>query len=102
MEDWQIVVNLAAALGAPLGYTRAADIRTDIAGRYPDQPGVANISTLEFGRGMTARHWLQFSNPSERWKWDLMFQDVPPVKGTVDPQAVPIPLGAIPLREVKS
>ena len=31
-----------------------------------------------------------------------MFQDLPPVKGTVDPEAVPMPIGAIPLREVKS
>ena len=27
------------------------------------------------------RTWLQASNPSERWKWDHMFQDLPPVKG---------------------
>ena len=30
---------------------------------------------------MSAKHWLQASNPSERWKWDFMFQDLPPVKG---------------------
>ena len=29
---------------------------------------------------MTARHWLQASNPSERWKWDVMFQDLAPLK----------------------
>jgi hypothetical protein len=23
---------------------------------------------------------MQASNPSERWKWDFMFQDLPPVK----------------------
>ena len=25
---------------------------------------------------MSAQHWLQASNPSERWKWDFMFQDL--------------------------
>jgi hypothetical protein len=24
---------------------------------------------------------MQASNPSERWKWDFMYQDLPPVKG---------------------
>ena len=28
-----------------------------------------------------AEHWLQASNPMERWKWNTMFQDLPPVKG---------------------
>ena len=51
------------------------------------------MSQLAFGRPMAARHWLQASNPSERWKWDFMFQDLPPVKGSVDPEAVPMPLG---------
>ena len=46
-------------------------------------------------------HWLQASNPSERWKWDFMFQDLPPVKGSVDPTALPLPPGAIQLKEVK-
>jgi len=50
---------------------------------------------------VSARHWLQASNPSERWKWDFMFQDLPPVKGNVDPTALPLPPGAIQLKEVK-
>ena len=97
MDDWQILVNVGVALGLPMGYASAADIRADIAARYGDQSGVAGMPTLAFRRPMTARHWLGSSNSSERWKWDFMFQDLPPVKGTVDPQAVPIPL-----REVKS
>ncbi len=40
----------------------------------------ANLSTLSFAKAVAARHWLQASNPSERWKWDFMFQDLPPVK----------------------
>ena len=41
----------------------------------------AGLATLAFARPITAQHWLQASNPSERWKWDFMFQDLPPVKG---------------------
>ena len=53
---------------------------------------------------MAAQHWLQASNPSERWKWNSLFQDLPPVKGNVELSslpAAPMPPGAIPLREVK-
>jgi len=101
MEDWQILVNLGVALGVPFTYTSAARVRADIAERYPNEPGLAGIATLVFGRPVAARNWLQASNPSERWKWDFMFQDMPPVKGHVDPSAVPMPVGAIPLKEVK-
>ena len=34
MEDWQILVNLGAALGVPFDYTSAAHVRADIAARY--------------------------------------------------------------------
>ena len=101
MDDWAVVVDLATALGLPIRYANAAEIRADIAVRHADQPGFAALPTLAFGGSMPARHWLQASNPSERWKWDFLFQDLPPVKGTVDPEALPIPVGAIPLREVK-
>jgi NADH-quinone oxidoreductase subunit G len=101
MDDWEIVVNLAAALGVRFDYASAGHIRADIAARFAGQPGFAAMTQLNFGRPVAARHWLQASNPSERWKWDFMFQDLPPVKGAVDPEAVPIPIGAIPLREVK-
>jgi NADH-quinone oxidoreductase subunit G len=101
MEDWQILVNLGAALGVGFDYASPAHIRSAIATEYAQEPGFANIAALAFGRPVAARHWLQASNPSERWKWDFMFQDLPPVKGSVDPLAVPMPISAIPLREVK-
>ena len=101
MEDWQILVNLGVALGVAFDYASPAHIRGAIATEYAQQPGFANIAALTFGRPVAARHWLQASNPSERWKWDFMFQDLPPVKGAVDPLAVPLPISAIPLREVK-
>jgi len=62
-------------------------------------PAYAELRSLTFARPINARHWLQGSNPSERWKWDFMFQDVPPVKF----DWMPMPGsqgGIIPLRPV--
>jgi NADH-quinone oxidoreductase subunit G len=101
MEDWQILVNLAAGLGVALEYTDAAQVRADIASSFAGVKELDGISALGFGHPIAAKHWLQASNPSERWKWDFMFQDLPPVKGTVEPSALPMPAGAIALREVK-
>jgi NADH-quinone oxidoreductase subunit G len=101
MDDWQILVSLSAALGRPFEYTSAAQVRADIAARFAGVLGLEGLSTLTFARAMPARHWLQASNPSERWKWDFMFQDLPPVKGAVDTTALPMPPGSIPLRKVE-
>jgi anaerobic selenocysteine-containing dehydrogenase len=100
-EDWQILVNLSAALGVPFGYRSAAEVRADIAARFPDVTGLQGLTQLAFNRPLEARSWLQASNPSERWKWDFMYQDLPPVKGNVDPTALPLPAGAIPLKPVQ-
>ena len=100
-EDWQILVDLGVALGVRFEYKSAAAVRADIAAQHGGQPGFADIATLTFGRPLEALHWLQASNPSERWKWDFMFQDLPPVKGSVDSHALPPPPAAIPLRVVK-
>jgi anaerobic selenocysteine-containing dehydrogenase len=101
LEDWQILVNLSLALAVGLEYTSGADLRADIAARFSSVAGFSGITTLPFARPMSARNWLQASNPSERWKWDFMFQDLPPVKGTVDATALPRIAGVIPLQEVK-
>jgi NADH-quinone oxidoreductase subunit G len=100
MEDWEILVNCAAALGVTFGYTSAAHVRGDIATRYGGVAELEGITTLAFARPVSAKHWLQASNPSERWKWDFMYQDLPPVKGSVDPSSLPLPPGAIPLKQV--
>jgi len=90
MEDWQILVNVAITLGVGLSYTSSAHIRSDIAAAMPDQPGYADLPRLAFGRPVVARTWLQTSNPSERWKWDTLFKDLPPVKfeGGTKPSSV--------------
>ena len=79
-EDWQIFVNVGLALGAPLSYTSSQEVRAEVARALAGKDRYAGLATLEFARPVSARHWLQASNPSERWKWDFMFQDLPPVK----------------------
>ena len=101
LEDWRILVNLGAALGVAV---RLLERRAGSRGYRRPIPGVpelAGLGALTFGEQMEARNWLQGSNPSERWKWDFMFQDLPPVKGNVDPSSLPLPPGAFALKEVK-
>jgi anaerobic selenocysteine-containing dehydrogenase len=101
LEDWQIIVNLGQALGVPFTYQSAADVRQDIGSRFADAAALQGLTTLQFNRPLEARSWLEASNPSERWKWDFMYQDLPPVKGTVDETALPLPPGSIPLKPVR-
>jgi NADH-quinone oxidoreductase subunit G len=101
LEDWRLLVKVGAALGLALDYASEAQVRADIAARFASAPGLDGLTALAFARPVPARTWLQSSNPSERWKWDFMYQDLPPVKGSVDQSALPPPPGLIPLREVK-
>jgi NADH-quinone oxidoreductase subunit G len=101
MEDWQILVNVAAALGVDLTrYTDPAQVRAEIAAALHGQEAYAGLATLEFRRPVPASTWLDASNPSERWKWDFMFQDLPPVKFAGEPEATSRP-DVIPLRRVE-
>jgi NADH-quinone oxidoreductase subunit G len=79
-EDWQVFVNVGLALGAGISYTSSAAVRGELAGAMAGNERYAGLSDLAFARPVSAKHWLQASNPSERWKWDFMFQDLPPVK----------------------
>ena len=100
-EDWQILANLSKSLGVPLSFASSGDVRRALAAAMPGTPYAAAVDMV-FTRPVSARHWLQASNPSERWKWDFMFQDLPPVKG----HSVQTELGVtdgrlIPLRPVE-
>jgi predicted molibdopterin-dependent oxidoreductase YjgC len=86
-EDWQVFVNVGLALGASLTYTSSAAVRADLAAAFSGNERYASLASLSFARPVAARHWLQASNPSERWKWDFMFQDLPPVKFAGTPRA---------------
>jgi predicted molibdopterin-dependent oxidoreductase YjgC len=80
LDDWKILTNIATLLGLPMTYRSSADVRQAIAAAMPASPYAEADSTV-FTRPVSARNWLQASNPSERWKWDFLFQDLPPVKG---------------------
>jgi NADH-quinone oxidoreductase subunit G len=78
-EDWQILVTLGRLLGLSLPYTTIDEVRRAIAAKLP--AAYADVERIAFTRPVPARNWLQASNPSERWKWDFLYQDAPPVKG---------------------
>ena len=61
---------------------------------WPACPATRRSRRSRFARPVSARHWLQASNPSERWKWDSMFQDLPPIKFGED--FGPMPRGSDP------
>jgi hypothetical protein len=62
-------------------------VRGDVAAAFAGNERYSGLTNLAFARPVSARHWLQASNPSERWKWDFMFQDLPPVKFAGRPAA---------------
>ncbi len=80
LEDTVVLLKLAAALGAGLSMKTTADVRADLAGMAGQVPGLAGIDRVSFDEVKTAAHWLQSSNPMERGKWDVLFNDLPPVK----------------------
>ena len=101
VDDWQILTSVAAALGLPFDYQTSQAVRQDVARTFAARgEGYAELATATFNRPVSAETWLQASNPSERWKWDFMFQDLPPVKGhNVQMEHAPQPT-VIPLRVV--
>ncbi|MEQ1909046.1 MAG: molybdopterin-dependent oxidoreductase [Vicinamibacterales bacterium] len=102
LEDWQVIVNLAAALGVKFDYTSSAQVREDISARFSAVDALQGVSGLSFSRPMSASSWLEASNPSERWKWEFLYQDLPPLKGSVDVSSLPpAPQSIIRLSEVK-
>jgi NADH-quinone oxidoreductase subunit G len=78
-EDWEILALLGRLLGLSLPYQSGGDVRRAIAAALP--ASYADADKVPFTRPVPARNWLQASNPSERWKWDFLYQDLPPVKG---------------------
>lgn len=99
-EDWQVFVNVGLALGVALTHTNSGAVRSELAAALAGQERYTGLAGLAFARPVPARHWLQASNPSERWKWDFMFQDLPPVKFAGMPAATSLTSG-LPLKEIK-
>ena len=100
VEDWEILVNVGRSLGVDLPFKSATDVRQAIAAAMPGTP-YADADRLVFTRPVPAQNWLQASNPSERWKWDFLYQDLPPIKGhNVQMEGLPPQAGYIPLKPV--
>jgi NADH-quinone oxidoreductase subunit G len=100
VDDWQILTSVAAALGLPFAHTSSRDVRSEIAAAMAGHAGYGTLSEHIFNRPLPLAHWLEASNPMERWKWNVMFQDLPPVKGhNVQMEGAPAP-AVIPLKLV--
>jgi len=99
LEDWQILVNVARTLGLTLPFQASTDVRRAIAAAMP-ATAYAEADKVVFTRPVPASNWLQASNPSERWKWDVLFQDLPPVKGYSVQMEGAAPGAFIPLKPV--
>ena len=98
LDDWEILVNLGRSLGLTLTFESTSDVRRALAVAMPGTP-YADADHLVFTRPVPARNWLQESNPSERWKWDFLYQDLPPIKGhSVQMEGVLPPGAYIPLK----
>ena len=98
MDDRDVFLRLAAALGQPLPLKTVADVRAALADALSGNPAYAGLAAVTFARPVAASNWLQASNPSERWKWDYLFQDLPPVK--FDWMRMPDERRAIPLQPI--
>jgi predicted molibdopterin-dependent oxidoreductase YjgC len=100
VEDWQILTSVAASFGLPFAYKSSQDVRVAIGEAMAGTPGYEGVGGNGFSRPLPLQHWLQASNPMERWKWNVMFQDLPPVKGhNVQMESAPQP-SVIPLKLV--
>jgi NADH-quinone oxidoreductase subunit G len=86
-DDCGIFANVARLFGLTVSTPDRA--RTEIAAELIHLGNYGELQEMMFTRPATVRTWLQMSNPSERWKWDILFQDLPPVKGAVDPSSLP-------------
>ena len=100
VEDWQILSKVGVVFDVETAYASSQQIREAIAEALSGVAGYPTLPTLAFSRPISAKQWLQASNPMERWKWDFMFQDLPPIKFGED--FGPMPRAeVIPLKEVK-
>jgi NADH-quinone oxidoreductase subunit G len=80
-EDWRVLADVATAAGITTSYADARAVRAALGAAMSGVPAFGGIAAVAFPRPLAAKTWLQASNPSERWKWDHMFNDLPPVKG---------------------
>jgi len=80
-EDWRVLADVATAAGITMSFADARAVRAALAAAMSGVAAFGGIAQIAFPKPLAAKTWLQASNPSERWKWDHMFNDLPPVKG---------------------
>jgi len=97
-DDREILLRVARATGQSLPYQTAADVRVALADALEHLPAYRDLRTITFARPVAVGNWLQASNPSERWKWDYLFQDLAPVK--FEWMRIPETRQAIPLKPI--
>ncbi len=100
LDDRDIFRKVAQALGQEFPWKSPAEVRAAVAEQLKDLPAYAGLASISFANKVTAKHWLQASNPSERWKWDFMFQEVNTQKWDGLTAALP-QLNIIPLAPVQ-
>jgi NADH-quinone oxidoreductase subunit G len=98
-DDCLILANFAMLFGLKVPTPDRA--RTEMAAELMHLQAYGALQQMTFNRPVAARTWLQMSNPSERWKWDFLFQDLPPVKGTLDPSSLPPAPGVVRLKPIE-
>ena len=98
LDNGLVLEKFAMLFGVTLSTPDRA--RAEMAEALGHLDAYAALPGLMFGRPVAARTWLQGSNPSERWKWDRLFQDLPPVKGALDLSALPALPGVIRLEPI--
>jgi NADH-quinone oxidoreductase subunit G len=98
-DDCLILANFAMLFGLKVPTPDRA--RTEITAELMHLQAYGALQQMTFNRPVAARTWLQMSNPSERWKWDFLFQDLPPVKGTLDPSSLPPAPGVVRLKPIE-
>jgi NADH-quinone oxidoreductase subunit G len=98
-DDCLILTNVAMLFGVTLSTPDRA--RAELAAELIKVGNYGILKRMTFARPVSARTWLQASNPSERWKWDFLFRDNPPFKGALDPSALPSPPNVIRLKPVE-
>ena len=100
-DDREIFLAVAKATGQAVPFASVAERACGARRGARREPRVRRHRDHRSSRGrVSARNWLQASNPSERWKWDFMFQDLPPVKFDWMPLPSSRP-DVIPLRPVE-
>ena len=102
MEDWQILVNLGAALGVPFDYTSAAHVRARYRGALSGRRRSSRaLTALAFGRplrrGTGCRRRIRRSGGSGTSCSRISRRS----KARSIRRSLPLPPGAIPLKEVK-